>query len=228
MKVRSNILGRTHVAFVYRPPGYPGAKQKYPSIYVMDGGEYLSLAMMNNVLDNLIADGRIEPVVGIFLDPRTDISDSKTSMRMHDYTMSDSFVNFMISELCPRVMMKFRVSNDPSQTAIMGASLGGLIATYAGWRHPERFGLVAAQSPSYWWKEHSMIMFARDSSKKNIKFYIDTGTMRDAQDESRTMRAVLENKGYELRYREYPEGHNWVNWRARLDDILEYFWAKKK
>ncbi len=228
MKVRSKLLGRIHTAFVYTPPGYSDTKHMYPSIYVMDGGEYLSLALMNNVLDNLIADERIEPVVAIFLDPRTDIRDSKTSMRMQDYTMSDSFVNFMIRELRPRVMMRFRVSNDSAKIGIMGASLGGLIATYAGFTRPERFGLVAAQSPSYWWNQDSMITLIKDGPRKNVKFYIDTGTIRDARDESRRMVDALEAKGYALHYREYPEGHNWVNWRARLDDILEYFWGTKK
>jgi enterochelin esterase-like enzyme len=41
------------------------------------------------------------------------------------------------------------------------------------------------------------------------------------------MKAVLEQKGYDLTYAEYPESHNWVNWRARLDDILECFWGAK-
>ena len=59
------------------------------------------------------------------------------------------------------------------------------------------------------------------------KFYIDTGTIRDAQEHARKMKKVLEEKCYDFSYGEYPESHNWVNWRSRLDDILVYFWGKK-
>lgn len=227
LQFRSKFLGRTHVGFVYLPPGYKKSKARYPSIYVTDGGEYLSLALMNNVLDNLIADGRIKPVIAIFIDPRTDIRNSQTSMRMLDYAMSDSFVNFLLKEVRARILKNYRVKPAPGETAIMGASLGGLISTYAAYQHPEVFGLVAAQSPAYWWKERAIIRLLADGSKKNIKFYIDTGTIRDTQEQAREMKAVLEKKGYDLMYSEYPEGHNWVNWRARLDEILQFFWGTK-
>ncbi|RYE93148.1 MAG: alpha/beta hydrolase, partial [Myxococcales bacterium] len=39
---------------------------------------------------------------------------------------------------------------DPRLTAAVGASHGGLAAFYTAARHPGRFGLVGAQSPSFW------------------------------------------------------------------------------
>jgi enterochelin esterase-like enzyme len=227
LSVKSMLLGRTHFVFVYRPPGYETSRQQLPSIYVTDGGEYLSLALMNNVLDNLIAEKRIRPVIGIFVDPRTDIRDAQTSMRMHDYALSDTFVNFLITELRPLLSKRYRLLEDATNTAIMGASLGGLIATYAAATRPDVFGLCAAQSPSYWWKDEAVIKLLADSRKMPIKFYIDTGTIRDAQEHARKMKKVLEEKGYDFSYGEYPESHNWVNWRSRLGDILVYFWGKK-
>jgi enterochelin esterase family protein len=223
--IKSTLLKRTHPVFVYTPPGYRKSKQLYPSIYVTDGGEYITLALMLNVLDNLIAEKRIRPIVAIFIDPRTDIKDSRTSKRMLDYTMSDTFVNFMITEVRARMIRQYRLDLDPVQTAIMGASLGGLIATYAAYTRPDVFGLSAAQSPAYQINDHEMIKMIAAGPKKPIKIYIDTGTIRDAQDNARRMKAVLEEEGYLLHYAEYPESHNWVNWRARIDDILTYFWG---
>jgi len=222
---KSRLLGRTHPIFIYRPPRYDSLAQPLPSLYVTDGGEYLTLALMSIVLDNLIADKRISPVVGIFIDPRTDIRDAKTSMRMHDYTMSDTFVSFLTTELLPKIKEDHRLDERPGQTGIMGASLGGLIATYASFRRPDVFGLCAAQSPAYWWKDEVMIKTMAGSSRRPVKFYIDTGTIRDAQVHARKMKQLLEEKGYELKYGEYPEAHNWSNWRARVDDILECFWG---
>ena len=218
----SRLLGRTHPVFVYLPPGYKKSAKSFPCIWVMDGGEYLSLALMNNVIDNLIAERRIDPVVGFFIDPRTDVRDAGTSMRMHDYTMSDTFVTALVTELRPTLLEKY-----PRQTAIMGASLGGLIASYTALTKPEVFGLAAAQSTPFSWKDSSLNKLVRAQPARNVKFYIDTGTIRDTQLDSRKMKRALEEKGYVLSYGEYPEGHNWVNWRARLASILTYFWGKQ-
>jgi len=223
LSFKSTELGRTHPLFVYLPPGYKSSRRKLPTIWVMDGGEYLTLGLMNNVLDNLIADKRIGSVIAVFVDPRTDIRDSGTSMRMHDYTMSDTFVTALTAELRPRLLQNYRISDEPMQSAIMGASLGGLIATYAGFTRPEIFGAVAAQSPTYWWKDEELMHMIESTQRKKLRFYIDTGTIRDAQEESRKMKRMLREKGYAVEYAEYPEGHNWVNWRARLDEILIWF-----
>ena len=223
--IKSKLLKRTHPVFVYTPPGYRNSKQLYPSIYVTDGGEYITLALMLNVLDNLIAEKRMQPIVAIFVDPRTDIRDSRTSKRMLDYTMSDTFVNFMITEVRAKMIKRYRLNASPKQTAIMGASLGGLIATYAAYTRSDVFGLCAAQSPAYQMNDRAIIKMISVGPKKPINLYIDTGTIRDAQDNARRMKAVLEEKGYPLHYAEYPESHNWVNWRARIDDILMYFWG---
>jgi enterochelin esterase-like enzyme len=227
LSFRSRLLGRTHPVFVYLPAGYKNTRRRYPSVYIMDGGEYISLALMHNVLDNLIADGRIRPVIGIFVDPRTDVRNSETSKRMLDYTMSDTFVSFLTTELRKMLLRKYRLIPRPHNTAIMGASLGGLISTYAACTRPDVFGLCAAQSPSYWLKNEAMIELIAASPRVPVKLYVDTGTIRDAQTQTRKMKAVLKQKGYEFTYAEYPESHNWVNWRARVPDILSYFWGKE-
>jgi enterochelin esterase family protein len=226
LSIRSTTLGRTHPVFVYRPHGFARTRTQFPVIFVTDGGEYLSLGLMHNVLDNLIAEKRIRPVVAVFVDPRTDIGNSGTSKRMTEYAMSDTFVTFLIHGVRSRLMKEYRLTSDPGQTAIMGASLGGLIATFAAYSRPDVFGLCAAQSPSYWFNGGAVIRLIKDGEKRPVRFYIDTGTMRDSQGEAQAMRDVLLEKGYALRYAEHPEGHNWANWRARIADILTTFWAR--
>lgn len=227
LSFKSALLKRTHPVFVYLPPGYRSSHKKYPTLYVTDGGEYITLALMLNVLDNLIADKRIEPIVAVFVDPRTNIRDAATSTRMFDYSLSDTFVNALATELRPKLLKRYRMDPGPDNTGIMGASLGGLISAYAAYTRPDVFGLAACQSPAFWWKDDAIIKLITKGPKKPVKFYIDTGTIRDAQEGARRMKGVLDQKGYQVKYAEHPEGHNWVNWRARLDDILEYFWGTR-
>jgi len=221
----SKVLKRTYPCFIYLPPGYTKSRLRYPAIFVLDGGEYITLGLMVNVLDNLISEKRIRPVIGVFLDPRTNIRNSRTSKRRTDYTMNERFVKFLAAEVHPWITSNYRVTQRADQTAILGASLGGLAATFVAFRRPDVFGLCAAQSPSYHYNDESLIHSIARGPRKAIKFYVDTGTISDAEVHSRHMKAVLEDKGYELRYGEYPEGHSWGNWRARLADILTYFWG---
>ena len=70
----------------------------------------------------------------------------------------------------PRMRALLPIAQTPARTGIMGASLGGLVATYAAFRHPEVFGFCAAQSPAYWWKEEAMLNALRASRHKIIVF----------------------------------------------------------
>ncbi|MDL1893765.1 hypothetical protein FBQ87_12900, partial [Sphingobacteriales bacterium CHB3] len=92
------------------------------------------------------------------------------------------------------------------------------------YKRPDVFGLCAAQSPSFWWMNDSMITLMQQSPKKKIRFYVSTGTIHDAQAKASKMRDVMLAKGYSVHYEEHPEGHNWTNWRARIRNILSYFW----
>lgn len=224
--VASSVLGCEHPVYVYTPADTKSDRQKYPSLIVTDGGEFLSLAKMNVVLDNLIAEMRMPPVIAIFVDPRTRPGDAASNRRMTEYAMNERFVSFLSQELLPKLRRTYPLADAPESTAIAGASMGGLIAAYASFRDPSVFGLCAAQSPSLWWAKDSMLTLLRSSEKKPIRFYIDTGTLHDALPQSRKMRDILTAKGYDVSYGEYPEGHNWSNWRSRFAALLTFFWGK--
>jgi enterochelin esterase-like enzyme len=225
MECTSTILRRSHPVFVYLPHAYKGSRQTYPSLYVLDGGDYLGLGLMATVLDNLIASRRIRPIVAIFVEPRTDVTRPRSNKRTTDYTMSDSFVRFLTQELRPALARRYRLSTSARSRAIMGASLGGLLATYAAYTRPDVFALCAAQSPSYWWRNDAIIRMIARGRRKPVRFYLDTGTIQDSVEPARQMRRVFEQKGYRHRYAEHSEGHNWGNWRARIPVILEEFWG---
>ncbi|HXX64563.1 MAG TPA: alpha/beta hydrolase-fold protein [Bacteroidota bacterium] len=223
----SSILNSAHPLIVYLPSSYNGSTASYPLLIVTDGGEYLSLAQMRNILDNHIADGSAPPLIAAFIDPRTDPTDPRTSTRMTDYAMSDSFVESLIKELRPLLLKRYRILDAPAQTGIMGASMGGLIATYAALRHPEVFGFCAAQSPAYQWKKDAILALARTSPRRAFRIYLDTGTISDAQVRARLMRDIMTEKGYDIVYAEYPEAHNWANWRSRVGSILKAFGGRR-
>jgi enterochelin esterase-like enzyme len=220
LQFTSEILHTTHPVMVYRPRA---AGDTLPILIVTDGGEYLSLAGMATILDNCIGTARVRPFIAAFVDPRTDMRTSQTSRRMDEYSLNANFVSCLGKELLPFLRRRYNISDRPENTGIMGASLGGLAATYAALLHPDIFGRSAAQSPAFWWKSDSIFSFI-PKERLPGKFYIDTGTIRDAGDRPGRMARALEERGCAVKFIEVPESHNWGNWKARIGTILEYFW----
>ncbi len=218
----SKVLKRTHPIFVYTPPGV-NSENRIPTIYVTDGGEYLSLGLMKNVLDNLIFQKRIRPVMAVFIDPRTNLQDNSTNQRMTDYAASDTYLDFLQNELATSIEHTYPASRSANDRLIMGASMGGLISTYAVMLRSKFVKNCAAQSPSYQQAENAIVKLFNQLIRLDVNVYMDAGTIKDTQTACRLISELLRKKGATVNYTEYPEGHNWSNWRARIDDILEYF-----
>ena len=226
IRFESRILKRTNPVFVYVPSGTNGDK-RMPTIYVTDGGEYLSLGKMKNVLDNLIYQKRIKPVIAVFVDPRTNLQDNATNQRMKDYAANDDYLDFLENELSSYIEHKYPATRNADERMIMGASMGGLISTYAVMLRSHFVKNCGAQSPAYKEADNAVIKLFKQIVKLDVNVFMTTGTIKDTQEEARLVRDLLKEKGAKVNYAEYPEGHNWSNWRARLGAMLEYFFAAK-
>ena len=226
MWIESALLKLKHPVFVYIPPG-SNKKPLAGEIIVTDGGEYLSFVKMNTILDNLIASKKMKPVLGIFVDPRTNLHNSATSKRMTEYAASDTFMNFLEHEVVPVIEQRYNVSVKNNSRLMMGASLGGLISTYAVLQHRQFVSNCAAQSPAYLLGDSTIIRLAGSKVNNDIRVWIDTGLLHDTQKEAQRVKTLLEQQGVNVRYLEVPEGHNWMNWQSRVPEILKYFFPPK-
>lgn len=222
----SNYLMRKHPVLIYIPSAWKSEKQ-LPTLYVTDGGEYLSLGQMKSILDNLIAANRIQPVVGVFMDPRTDMNDPSSNMRMKDYAASIPFLDFIEHEVTPYIQVHYNVSPAIKNRVIIGASMGGLISMFAVLTRSHFIEQCAVQSPAI--RQADSIVFKVLSGMKTVKtnIYIQTGTINDTEIEARLVSRMLSKKGARLRYEEFPEGHNWTNWSSHIASMLEYFFPRQ-
>jgi enterochelin esterase family protein len=214
----SSYTGGSRAVTVYLPPHYDSSSLRYPSLYVHDGPDYLSLASMANVIDNLIDAKQIRPMIGVFIPSG---GDRAAEYRLEKITQ---FTSMMIKELVPYVDSVYRTDASASQRGTMGASDGGHIALYLAVNYPETFGLVGGQSSTI---TDLFRIPVQTGPKISVKFYLDVGTY-DISSKSfrllplnRDFRDLLMRKGYAIRYAEYHEGHSWGNWRAHTGDILK-------
>ncbi len=224
--LRSEALQRTYPVYILTPLTGTRGKQ-LPALYVTDGGEYLTLARMDAAINRLIASQAIRPVLGVFVDPRTDPADRSSNKRMTDYAANDSYLYFLEKELTPLLERRYGISPDPHDRLILGASMGGLIATYAVLRRPGFIANCAAQSPAYWQADTAVIKFLRRTGHCVGDFYIQTGTIHDTRMEAQLVERLLRERGARTTYEEYHEGHNWGNWRTKVEPILRHFFPPR-
>ena len=116
-------MGAEYPLTVYTPPTQGKAR---PAAAGRDGRCWLLVAFdggfpaMESTLDNLIAAGKIPPVVAIGVENRSGES------RDQDLNGSDRFAEFLATELVPWARQTYPVDDRASHTLIGGVSLGGL------------------------------------------------------------------------------------------------------
>ncbi len=227
LRVESGKLGHAVPVYVYVPPG-PVRGARFPVLYVTDGGDYLTLGRLDVILDNLIAAKKIAPLLAVFIDPRsaTPAGEPK-DYRMTEYAPSDAFLDFLESELAPMVEKRFNASDLAEHRVILGASLGGIEATYAVLRRPSFISNCAAQSPAYFYGDSTVIALANQPGAQGRYVYISTGSLKDTEVEATLVAKALQKNGAHVTFEVEHEGHNWTNWRARLPKILETFFPRK-
>ena len=224
--IASARYGKTVTYRVWTPADYDGLSA-LPTVYVTDGHEYADdrLGAMPTVLDNLVAQERIEPPVVVFIDPRV----GGDNLRQEQYVQNPGFAAFVADELVPAIDAAYRTRPDRDSRVILGTSLGGLFSAYLGVQHPDVFGRLAIHSPAFWASEGSSwagtwsgpsIYRRMAESPATFSIAMSTGTVHDTQDGARRMRDVIGRRDDALFYDEVPEGHSWGNWRGTLDDLL--------
>lgn len=206
--------GRTRTVKVYTPPDYDEGSQQYRSIYFHDGSEQLSLGYARNVLDFLIAEEMIPPVIAIFVDPTN---------RMEEYSYDYAFMNMFVTELVPWIDAQYRTMPEAEYRAVAGVSLGGLTSLLFTLHYPEVFGNCGAYSSAIWFGD--LIDQYEASPILPVRIYMDAGTYEPSIHSSSTaLKNVLEAGQWDLNWKVWHEGHSWGAWRAHLDEALTYFW----
>ncbi len=237
---KSPALNNEREVAVYLPPRYSPRAEPYPLLVLFDEEAYLGgagespLVPTPTILDNLISEARIPPVVALFIGNAPDARDRELGC-------NPEFTRALVTELLPWAHGRYNFTNDPRHTVVAGSSRGGLAAACAGLWHPETFGNVLAQSGSFHltppsggdttdsssepnWVARQFI----SSPRKPLRFYLDTGSAEfnatGGADSilfcTRALRDVLRAKGYEVHFQEFAGGHDYLSWRGTLADGL--------
>ena len=208
---------------VYLPPGYARGRARYPVLYTQDGTQFVTLGRAAETADRMIAGGKVEPFIIVFIDPLE---------RMKEYWADDAFADWMARTLVPLVDSRYRTRPTRDARALSGASLGGVISVWTALRHPETFARVAGHSTAFQidgGRLLSALATLDEPTRRRypLRFYLDAGHYEPPIFETtRRANLLLRARGYPVTYREAPVGHNYTAWRDRLPDAYAALWSK--
>ncbi len=141
----SPSLGKMQVANVYLPNGYgklvKGKQERYPVLYLQHGwGEnetsWPVQGHTGEIMDNLIADGKIKPFIVVMAYGLT--NDFKFGT-IGKFT-AEEFEKVLVDELVPFIDKNFLTKADKWNRAMAGLSMGGMETKLITLRRPEAFG----------------------------------------------------------------------------------------
>jgi enterochelin esterase-like enzyme len=227
-RVRSEILGNERRVWVHLPAGYDPSV-RYGVLVVFDGWAYVHLVPTPTILDNLVAAGRILPLVAVMPDS---LGQDERNLELPCHA---PFVEFLAGELLPWARERWSLDEDPQRAIVAGSSFGGLAAVYAAFERPDVFGSAISQSGSFGWgaegeREHEWLTNRIEATAQPPgRFWLTIGSLEDNERpaggpsglrSNRRLRDVLRAKGCGVTYSEYAGGHDYVCWRGSLADAL--------
>ena len=200
------IARRQRRVWFYLPPGYAAATDAlYPVVYVLDGANYVEKMDVPKVLDHLIANKTIPPVIAVFSEPAD---------RQEEYSRNPKWRAFIANELVPSVDKRFRTFPTPDHRVILGSSLAAYGAIDLAVAAPSVFGLCAAIAPPAQTATVVSNQAAARAAVVSIKFFVMGGVYDSMIDGARRLHTTLDEYSAPVSYLEVSEGHNTNTFRA--------------
>lgn len=238
--------------WVYTPPGYDKSNAKYPVYYLLHGnGEtqngWVTNGRANIILDNLIADGKAQPMIVVMphghpiqsasVGPYQEVP-PVGEQGLRNYKL---FTKDLLEQIIPTVEKSFRVYTDADHRAIGGLSMGAMQSVAIGLAHPELFHYVLAYSGGFGslgvtsasadvetqtpWKG---LLANPVEAKKSLRLLFlgcgqsETGMLAPGK----KLVSLLKQNGINARWADYPGGHVFSVWRNDLNESAPMLFRK--
>lgn len=227
----SDDLGNRPVV-VYTPPGYEKEKnKKYPVLYLLHGTTdteetWTKVGRAHVILDNLIAQGKAQPMIIIMPYGRAYPTISKSSGSLRNWENLQEFKKDFMDNLLPFVEQNYRVKKGKDHRAIAGFSGGGGETLYLGLNDPNLFGWVCGFAPGMLKEEfdrNNAVAFANpERTNKQLKlFWIGVGKDDFLYPVVADYLKVLEEKKINHETFISEGGHTWMNCKLYLSTIAQ-------
>lgn len=237
LRVESRHLEVTIPVKVHLPPAFdPSRPDSYSLLIFFDGFGFYNIDRTHRMVEALTRRGQIGPTVVAFVY-------NPDATRSRDMSCYEPTHRFLEEELVPLLRERYRAGTDPAETVIAGRSRSGLGAVCAAFTMPHLIGNAISQSGAFWWAPEGeetewLARTMATTPRRHVRLYLDAGELEDGPNPvtglsmltvTRHLRDVARARGYDVRYREFPGGHDPIGWRTRLPDaVVEMFGREER
>jgi len=234
----SKTLGLSRTVWVYTPPNYDKGGN-FPVLYLLHGaGDIESgwtlIGRANNILDNLIAEGKAKPMVVVmplghtiqsfWTGPAKSVAPTPGQAPSPAPAALSPFAKDLLEDVMPMIESTYKVSKKADDRAIGGLSMGGGQTMNIAFNRPELFRYVVMMSPAApRTPEQQYAAAFKDPSVLNKQFKLfwmavgKDDTLTGPGD--RELTKAFEQAGIRHQFKLTEGRHEWTVWRNHLNEV---------
>jgi enterochelin esterase-like enzyme len=205
---------------VHLPAGYD-AGRRYPVLYVADGGAWARIVGLPAILDNLVADGRIEPVIAVLIDPTED--------RAGWYNFQSPYLPYL-EKVVAWIDTHYSTRATAAGRLHMGSSAGGRVSLAVVLERPDLFANAALLSPSLTSPPSYFEPYfaGRKRPDRHLRVWLSAGSYEGyIHSDTRMLERYLRTTGIALTASYTHEGHSFGAWSNLAGDMLAFFFPRR-
>ena len=223
----SKALGGTRRVHVYTPPGYdPRKAERYPVAFLLHGlgnddSHWIGIGRANAILDNLIADGKAEPMVLVM--PDGFVPDVEENRWFGDPAIRAALAHDLCVDVLSLVESNYRVSPRREDRALAGVSMGGYQALFIGLDRLDRFAEILSLSaflPDDFEAKLTERGVGKETNRRLDLLWIGCGKRDRFLARNEKLHRWLDERGVNHTWVVSDHTHNWHCWREDLRDVL--------
>ncbi len=217
----SKTVGTKRKMQVYTPPGYSKDK-KYPVLYLLHGiggdeTEWQRLCHPDIILDNLLADQKVVPMIVVMPNGRAQKNDRAQG---DVFRSGPAFANFerdLLNDVIPAIESSFAVQADREHRALAGLSMGGGQSLNFGLAHLDTFAWVGGFSSAPNTKPPEQLVPDPAAATRQLRLlWLGCGNKDGLIRISQGVHAYLKENGVPHVWHVDGYGHDATEWKNNL------------
>ena len=219
----SKSVGARRRMNVYTPPGYSAAR-KYPVLFLLHGiggdeTEWERWVTPDVILDNLLADGELVPMIAVMPNGRAMPNDRAGGdiFSMDSVKAFAAFDRDLLGDIIPAIEARYSVQADREHRALAGYSMGGGQTLNIGLAHLDTFAWIGAFSSAPNTKAPAKLVPDPAAARRKLKLlWLSCGNRDGLINISQGVHAYLKEKNVPHIWNVDSNGHDSTGWRNNL------------
>jgi enterochelin esterase-like enzyme len=189
-----------------------------PILIYGDGPSYEHFGKIQNVIENMVEEGKIRPVIIVLVPPIDRMTEYGSGWRAYAF--------YLFDKVLPAIRASTGASDKAGDLYMGGSSMGGLIAFRLAEEFPAKFsGGIQGQSTAFQWSpaiqgQEFTDLSTVESLRKiapQTRIWVDWGELEGGlvvADQKAVANLQSMHRAYGSKVT--AEGHNWTAWRNRM------------